>query len=86
MALNHSQILPIPRVNIQQLPGNDMDYLELLFDLMTMQYKVERNQHFDHLQAFIIITSINQETVALKDYAKFKKASKIVKARTRFYF
>ena len=50
--------LPIPRINIQELPESDMDYLELLFDLMTMQYKVERNEHFDHLQAFLIITRI----------------------------
>ena len=86
MALNQKQILPIPRINIQQLPGNDMDYLDLLFDLITMQYKAERNQHFDHLQAFLIITRIHQETIALKDYPEFKTASRIVIPRTRFYY
>ena len=79
-----SCILPTPRINIQQLSGNDFDYLDSLFELMTLQFKVERNQHIDHLKAFILIKRIEQATIDLKSYPEFEKARTIVTARISF--
>ena len=63
------------------LAGNDIDLLETMFNLMTLQYKVEKQQYINTIEAKILIGKIETESTYLKNYPEFTKAHAVVQTR-----
>ena len=70
-------------IKITSLELNDLEHIEKLFHLLELQKKVNQRILIDILEAFELMTAIDN-TPNLKDYPEYRRAKRTIETKIKF--